>query len=186
MEMTERGHAPGAVAWKAPRWARVVRAAQAGIILIAVGVSWHSRFPADPGWVSPNCRTAFVLVAVFDAAWSLAYIARARITVTRDAVIVRNTLRTHRIPLDSIGAVHGSFMGVVIRPTGARGVCAAATPFSLRAYRHHPQGRSSEIAAAVTAAARASTNLPSNPGGATPRTTPPPLDPNRTPDTRSA
>jgi hypothetical protein len=98
-------------------------------------------------------------------------------------VIVRNTLRTHRIALNDIEAAHGSFRGVEIRPTRARGVRAEAAPYSLRAYLHHARGRSGEIADAITAAVRASTDPPplrtaQQPG--------PPVEPHRSPRTPSA
>lgn len=124
--------------------------------------------PLWPRWAQLSFQGLSAALYLLAAATLVPYSARARIILTRDEVIVRNTLRTHRIALNDIEAAHGSFRGVEIRPTRARGVRAEAAPYSLRL--HHTRGRSGEIADAITAAARASTDPPLLPDCATART----------------
>lgn len=157
------------VAWKAPWWARVAAGA-AGALYLLLAYRSPDNPPLWPRWAQLSFQGLSAALYLLAAATLVAYIARARITLTRDEVIVRNTLRTHRIALNDIEAAHGSFRGVEIRPTGARGVRAEAAPYSLSAHLHHARGRSGEIADAITASARASNDPPPLPDCATART----------------
>lgn len=138
--------------WRAPWQARLAAGGAACVFLWLAGTSWRSSPPPWPGWAQCAYLVAVLVLCLLAAARFIAYIARARITLTQDSLIVANTLRTHRIALAEIEAVNGGFRGIVIKRAGAAGVRAEAAPFSISAYLHHPQGRSAQIAGIIAAA----------------------------------
>lgn len=80
---------------------------------------------------------------------SAGYLGRARIALSRDALIVTNVLRTHVIPYAEIEAVTGGLWGLSIARTGRRALLAAALPVSTRAVRAGVHTREGHIAHAV-------------------------------------
>lgn len=85
-----------------------------------------------------------------------AYVGRARIALSRDALIVTNLLRTHVIPYAEIESVTGSLWGLAIARTGHRTLLAAALPVSTRPVRAGVHTREGQIAHAIMQAARQS------------------------------
>jgi hypothetical protein len=84
------------------------------------------------------------------------YLGRARIAVSRDALIVSNVLRTHVIPFAEIESVTGSLWGLVIARSEDKPLLAAALPASTRAVRAGVHTREGHIAHAIRHAARLS------------------------------
>jgi len=84
------------------------------------------------------------------------YLARARIAVSRDALIVTNVLRTHVIPFAEIESVTGSLWGLVNARTGHKPLLAVALPASTRAVRAGIHTREGHITHAIRHAARLS------------------------------
>ncbi|WP_157435805.1 hypothetical protein [Actinospica robiniae] len=108
----------------------------------AVGLNWRL-----------GVETA--LAAGLDAL-GVGYLGRARIAMSRDALIVSNVLRTHVIPFAEIESVTGSLWGLAIARTGHPRLLAVALPASTRAVRAGVHTREGGITHAIRHAARLS------------------------------
>ena len=153
--MVEARRADDAVlTWRAPVWARCAAAAAGARFLLWAAATLYGPPAALHGRAERLLRGSETDAFLVGAVRCFRHTVRSRIILTRDAVIVRNALRTHRIALADLDTVAGAATGPRIWDADPRTVKAGAAPFSLAARRGEQPGRSRQIAHLIEAAAQ--------------------------------